>query len=182
MEKRERIGQIELSILFNGKRGLFAVTAATLLFRCPRVGERPMQLFLIMAVYGLLLLIAICDQETGLIPDRWNLLLLVCGMIDCISSSSPLIGDRMAGFFCVSFFLLIITWASQGGIGGGDVKLMAAAGFLCGVKAILQAAVIGFFLAGLYGAGLLLSKKAGRNDHFPLGPFLCFGIGWVCGF
>ena len=58
----------------------------------------------------------------------------------------------MAGFFCVSFFLLIISWASRGGIGGGDVKLMAAAGFLCGVKAILQAAMIGFFLAGLYGA------------------------------
>lgn len=179
MKKKERIGQAELSILFSGKRGLFAAAAAALLFRSPRGSGRPLQLFLMIAVYGMLLLISIHDQETSLIPDRWSVLLLACGMIDYISSSSPPIGERMAGFFCVSSFLLIVSWASRGGIGGGDVKLMAAAGFLCGVKSIIQAALIGFFLAGLYGAGLLLSRRAGRNDYFPLGPFLCFGIGWV---
>ena len=141
--------------------------------------RHPQQIFLIIIVYGLLFMIAIHDQETGLIPDSWNLLLFFCGMIDHIINSSLLMGDRLAGFFCVSSFLLIISWASRGGIGGGDVKLMAAAGFLCGVKMIIQAALAGFFLAGLYGAWLLLSRKAGRNDHFPLGPFLCFGIGWV---
>ena len=64
-----------------------------------------------------------------------------------------------------------------GSIGGGDVKLMGAAGLLLGRELIITAFVIGIFPAGLYSLGLLLSGKAGRKDGIPFGPFLCLGLG-----
>lgn len=62
------------------------------------------------------------------------------------------------------------------GIGGGDIKLMAAAGFLLGWRLNLAAFFTGLFSGGVYGSFLLLSGKGGRKDSMAFGPFLCLGI------
>ena len=64
---------------------------------------------------------------------------------------------------------MIIYWITRGnGIGGGDIKLMAAAGLLLGWKEILLALVIGSV------AGSVIHLKKDRVLAF--GPYLALGI------
>jgi leader peptidase (prepilin peptidase)/N-methyltransferase len=58
----------------------------------------------------------------------------------------------------------------------GDVKLMAAAGFLLGWQGSIIAFVIGILLGGLCGATLLISRLRSAREHFAFGPCLSIGI------
>ena len=104
---------------------------------------------LALAVCGILLGVALIDAETQIIPDRLNLALAVLGVL------------------C----LLI-----PGAFGGGDIKLMAAAGLFLGWQQTLLAMFFGILGGGFYGMYLLAAKKADKKDHFAFGPFLCVGI------
>ena len=159
-----------------------------------------------LAAFLILVIIAIHDRETGRIPDSLNGALLVMGFLDWVivlisHSEKPGLSmlqglrgleaageldaggfaDRVCGFLCISMVLFLVSWLCGKGIGGGDIKLMAAAGFLCGSRKITGACLIGFFGAGIYGMVLLILRKVSAKDHFPLGPFLCLGIGWMLG-
>lgn len=72
-------------------------------------------------------------------------------------------------------FLLVYLF-SRGGLGGGDVKLMAASGLYLGVQNVLPAMLYGSILASIAGGILILMKKIGRKDAIPLVPFLYAGI------
>jgi leader peptidase (prepilin peptidase)/N-methyltransferase len=125
---------------------------------------------------SILLAITIIDAKTMTIPDGLNLALLVCGIaaVFIVEGVSP--ADRFIGLLCVSAPLLLITILVPQSFGGGDVKLMAAAGFLLGWQLILLAACVGTCIGAIYGAYLLLSKKKTKSEHFAFGPALCAGI------
>ena len=55
------------------------------------------------------------------------------------------------GVFSVSIPMFILAILCSGGLGGGDVKLMAASGVLLGIKWNIFAACAGLLLGGLYG-------------------------------
>lgn len=72
------------------------------------------------------------------------------------------------------FFLTYLI--SRKGLGGGDVKFMAAAGIYLGFGRTVSVMLAGTMLAGMTGLTLLLLKKIGRKDTIPLAPFLYIGI------
>ena len=83
--------------------------------------------------------------------------------------------EYVIGFFAVSVPLLIIYIVSKGrGIGGGDVKLMAAAGLVLGWKLILLALIAGC----LYGSVIhIIRMKVSKEGHvLAMGPYLAAGI------
>lgn len=74
--------------------------------------------------------------------------------------------------------LLIAAWIWKGGMGGGDIKLMAAAGFVLGLRPSMTAMVVGFaVLALFYGVYAIIQKLRGRDmpRAYPLAPFLSLG-------
>ncbi|WP_371498848.1 prepilin peptidase [Kitasatospora sp. NBC_00374] len=63
-------------------------------------------------------------------------------------------------------------------IGLGDVKLAPSLGALLGWygwSAVLGGFVLTFLLAGGWGVVLLLTRRAGRGDDLPLGPWMLLG-------
>ena len=86
------------------------------------------------------------------------------------------IASRLVGALCVSAPMLALTLARPGAFGGGDIKLMAAAGLFLGWKSTVISAVLAVFAAGAYGLYIRMIKKAGRGQCFPFGPFLCAGM------
>ena len=81
----------------------------------------------------------------------------------------------LIGFICVSGFLLVLFYATKGrGIGGGDIKLMAAAGLFLGWKLCLLA----FFFGCLYGSVIHIArmKLSGEGKVLAMGPYLSAGI------
>lgn len=109
---------------------------------------------LALAVCGILLSVSLIDAETQTIPDRLNLALALC----------------------VSVPMFLLCLVIDGAFGGGDIKLMAAAGLFLGWQNTLLAMFFGIVFGGIYGIYLLAAKKAGKKDHFAFGPFLCAGI------
>ena len=179
-----RFSCFQTAIFENFEPGLYIVLMVLMAFRysintTDWVGRRLMILF----VFFLFAILGVHDWKTERIPDALNGVVLLAGLGDWLFFHflKPCFADRLLGFFCVSMFLFLVSLMSRGGIGGGDIKLMAAAGFLCGVRKIVEAAIIGFYISGVYAVFLLFLKKASGKAHFPLGPFLCLGIGWMLG-
>lgn len=67
-------------------------------------------------------------------------------------------------------WLLALLW--RGGMGGGDVKFLAAIGSFLGPGAALLALFLGSLLGSVVGMPFLLSGRWQRGQAVPFGPFL----------
>ncbi len=134
---------------------------------------------LIAALTSALIVIAVIDWRTYEIPFGLNVFIAVLGVADIVWKliNRDFTGalDNLIGAVSVSGFLLILYIATKGrGIGGGDIKLMAAAGLLLGWKSIILAFVIGCVLGSIIH---LIRMKVSKQDHvLAFGPYLAAGI------
>ena len=142
-----------------------------------------LQALTVFIFYAVLMVITLIDNDTMEIPPVLNLIILVLGVVSIFTIGDISIKDRIIGMFCISLPMYLLELAVPGGFGGGDMKLMFAAGFLLGWRALLMAFFIAIILAGIYGVYVLVAKKKTGKDHFALGPYLCFGlaVSIICG-
>lgn len=125
---------------------------------------------------GLLIAISITDIKTMIIPPAYNIAILVLGIISIFTIGQIGLFNRLLGAICVSLPMFLIILVVNEGFGGGDIKLMAAAGFFMGWKTTMLSFMLALIIGGLYGVIVLLLRKKGRKDHFAFGPFLCVGM------
>jgi leader peptidase (prepilin peptidase)/N-methyltransferase len=71
-------------------------------------------------------------------------------------------------------FLLIVVF-SRGGMGLGDVKMAALMGLMLGYPSVLVAIFLAIIAGGIIAIVLLVTKKKGRKQAIPFGPFLALG-------
>lgn len=121
-----------------------------------------------------LIVLSVIDARTYEIPFGINVFIGVLGIAHLILHSSdwPI---YVIGFFSVSLFLEILFLASGGrAIGGGDIKLTAAAGLLLGWQEMLLA----FGLACIIGSvcHLIIMKTKDAGHMLAMGPYLAIGI------
>ncbi len=123
-----------------------------------------------------LLLLSLIDLRLYIIPDQINLFLALLGvgiLVDKGISSSAIWQGHLLGFFVgAAFFGLIILITKGKGMGMGDLKLVAALGFLFGWPKILLIIIAAFVLGSISSVFLLLSKRKTMKDGIPFGPFL----------
>jgi len=138
---------------------------------------------LILAFISAMIVITFIDLDFQIIPD----VITVPGMIVGLAAShflfpDPFAKDSLLGFVNsiigllsggISFYL--IAYLSRGGMGGGDVKMMAMVGTFMGWKGVLLTTLIGSLTGSLVGVGLMIFKGAGRKTKIPFGPFLSLG-------
>ncbi|MDR2197607.1 MAG: prepilin peptidase [Coriobacteriales bacterium] len=127
-------------------------------------------------VLSLLLVISCIDADTMEIPDGLNIALALCGLLSILVGPELVWHSRLIGLFIISVPLFVIALIIPGAFGGGDVKLMAAAGILLGWQATLLACFIGIILGGAWGIFLLATHRKEAKGHFAFGPALCTGI------
>ena len=117
------------------------------------------------------------DYNRGIVPDLIPIAiaaLAIAKMIfDGITVQSVLL--HIAGAACLSVPMLIVALLIKKGFGGGDIKLIAAAGLYMSLDKTLIAGFITFILAGLYGIYLLLTKKKRPGSTIRLAPFIALG-------
>lgn len=126
------------------------------------------------ALFSALLVLSVIDFRTYEIPLGCNIFILAVGLIHLIMDYSNWL-QYVIGLTAVSLFLYIIYVVSKGrGIGGGDVKLMAACGLLLGWKYNIIAFIVGCVLGSvIHIARMKISKK----DHvLAMGPYLSMGV------
>jgi leader peptidase (prepilin peptidase)/N-methyltransferase len=141
-------------------------------------------LFLQLLFLILMIPVAVIDLRHYIIPDSITLSLLVLsfGISFIPGGFSPLqsiLGILAGGGVLWAMgFIGTIIFKKGDAMGGGDIKLMAAAGALWGPEIALMGIVFGAFLGSLSGIPLILFKKLKADHHIPFGPFLGAGL-WV---
>ncbi len=121
-----------------------------------------------------LIVLSVIDFRTYEIPVGINYFIAVLGVAriatDCANWLQYLIG-----MICVSVFLLLLYWMTKGrGIGGGDIKLMAASGLLLGWQLNILAFVLGCILGSVI--HLIRMRFSEEGNVLALGPYLAAGI------
>ena len=121
-----------------------------------------------------LLVISVIDERTLEIPAVCNLFLLGLGVVFCVVDREHL-PEHLIGLVSVSLALYLLYVLSGGrAIGGGDVKLMGAAGLILGWKLIILAFLLGCILGAVL--HVLRMKFAGGERVLAMGPYLSAGI------
>lgn len=121
-----------------------------------------------------LLVLSIIDFRTYEIPFGINVFIGILGLIRMGLDWTDWV-NYVLGFCTVSLFLLLLYFLTKGrGIGGGDIKLMAAAGLVLGWKLILLAFILGCLLGSVLHVIRMKVSKADRVLAF--GPYLAMGI------
>ena len=122
------------------------------------------------------------DVKAHIIPDRAVLLGLAGAAVitaaEAVSAQSLSPVWRMLLSFAVGgapFALVILV--TRGGMGAGDMKLMALVGALFAWQTALLTMFFGIVAAGVFAVALMLFKKANRKTRLPLAPFLA--AGWL---
>jgi leader peptidase (prepilin peptidase) / N-methyltransferase len=130
-----------------------------------------------------MIVITFIDLEFQIIPDVITLPGIVIGLLaahffimDPFSMELPLgFFDSLIGLLAggIGFFLIAVL--SKGGMGGGDVKMMAMVGAFTGWKGVFMTTLIGSVTGSIVGIGLMIFSGAGRKTKVPFGPFLALG-------
>jgi leader peptidase (prepilin peptidase) / N-methyltransferase len=150
-------------------------------FTLYRYGLRPGS-FLIMALISSFIVVTFIDLEHQIIPDGITLPGIVIGLI-----LGPLVLRNPATPWHTGFInslvgmvvgggaFYIIAVLSRGGMGGGDIKLIAMIGAFLGWKAVLLTIFVGSLLGAVVGIWLMVFKGMKRKTPIPFGPFLVAG-------
>lgn len=127
------------------------------------------------ALTSTLLTVALIDYDHKIIPNAVTLPGIIIGLglslwALPITPLASLLGILLGGVF---FYLIALV--SKGGMGGGDIKLIAMIGAFLGWQGALFTIFSGALLGSLVGVTLMLLGKKGRKDKVPFGPFLSAG-------
>jgi len=115
-------------------------------------------------VFQVLLFASVYDIKTHTVPDYVHILILSAGLL----RFQPL--PAFFGFILVPLPFLIAFLREENSVGGGDIKLMAACGFVLGVRLGFSALTFGLFMAVMWNAAYNKEK-----NPFSLAPYLTLG-------
>ncbi|MNO17571.1 Type 4 prepilin-like proteins leader peptide-processing enzyme [compost metagenome] len=129
-------------------------------------------------VTGLLLvslavIVTVADLKYMLIPNKVLLFFLPLLLIAVVLfPEGPLWSHLLGG---AAGGTMIFMLALFGGMGMGDVKLMALLGWVLGVPHVILAFLIACTLGSIIGGGLMLTGRIARKQPVPFGPWLAAG-------
>lgn len=131
--------------------------------------------------FSMLVALSVIDWRTYEIPFGLNVTILVMGAINLAFNYQDFL-YYIIGMVSVSGFLFILYLVTGGrGIGGGDIKLMFAAGLLLGWKHIILALILGCIIGSV--VHIILMKVCDKGRMLAFGPYLSVGItiSMLCG-
>lgn len=127
--------------------------------------------------------VTLTDLEQRIIPNK----VLLVGAVLCVAIAAPTdpggMPERAIAAAAAGGLLFLVVLAYPGGMGLGDVKLVAVMGLFLG-RAVAPAILIALLAGALTGLALIAGHGArARKMAIPFGPFLALGgvIGMLIG-
>ena len=132
-------------------------------------------------IFSVLIIISFIDLHHQIILDCLNIIIFITSIIYKILrfrlyNISPNIVNSLLGLIISAGIFLLISIVYNGGLGGGDIKLIGVLGFILGIKMILLNIFLSFILGAIISIFLLLFKIKGKKDPIPFGPFICIAF------
>lgn len=122
--------------------------------------------------FSLLFVLALIDLEHKLLPDVLNLPGIALGLLFALFGWTLPFWSSVVGAAVGFGLLLTIALISRGGMGMGDVKLMALIGSFLGWKAVFYVLFGGALIGTVSGLVYLYKTRQGRKTPIPFGPSL----------
>lgn len=125
-----------------------------------------------------LICITFIDLRHQLILDK--MLVLFASVAVSINLFDPVLscGDMISAAVAGGGIFLVIAIITRGGMGGGDIKFVAALGLWLGFKLTMLTVFLAFLLGGLGGLWLIIAGLKKRKDFIPFGPFIAVSA-WI---
>ncbi len=124
-----------------------------------------------LAIFASFLLIMLAsDLEQQIIYDKQLALFAVFGMIQTLLLYPTLLEDHLLAALAGGAGFLLLAVLTRGGIGGGDIKLIAALGLWLGTTALEFVTIGGIVLGGIFALLVMVIKRNGRRDFIPYSP------------
>lgn len=139
---------------------------------CLNGGLNPMTI-VYCCFFSALLVLSVIDIREGIVPDRINLFIFVLGIIAVVLDLNSW-ASHIIGAFVISVPLLIPLFIK--GMGGGDLKLFAAAGFFVGWKLNLVAFILACLIGAVYCIFIVIKNKATGKTAVRFVPFIAAGF------
>ncbi len=115
------------------------------------------------------------DVDFTYIPDRLQLIILALAVCSFFVGPSLSVSDRLGGVG-IGFAMLVLSFVTGGGIGGGDVKLLTVSGLLLGWKLTLPAFFLAYILAAVRWAPAYLRKKVPKDFAVPMAAYFAVAL------
>lgn len=157
--------------------GGFCFIVCGLYFGCGSFGLLSVRGLWAFSYLGLLMVIALIDWDTRMIYDRFQMGIVVLGVVALWLFPEHSLLDRLIGMVAVALPMFFLALLIEGAFGGGDIKLMAVSGFLLGWRAIVVAMFLGLAVGGGYAIGLMSRRKLDHKASMAFGPCLAIGLG-----
>lgn len=146
------------------------------------------QLFTLLILSSVMIVIALIDLVTQLIPDRLTYPMMGIFAVVLISTGNNNLLDFYKSQINIYHWLiglviglaipfLIVALTKGRGMGIGDIKLGGLIGLTLGGAYCLVAMFSAFVIGALVGLGLVAKNKANLKTQLPFGPFLV--LGWL---
>lgn len=135
------------------------------------------ELGLMLVMTAIFIAIFFIDLDHSIIPDE----LVIAGFISAAAylvwgwtsgslAFNPM--DHGLGFLIGGGLYLLLAVITNGGMGGGDIKLMAMLGFWLGTSGVLWVILLSSNIGAVISLLLIAMKIKGRKDYIPFGPFI----------
>lgn len=121
---------------------------------------------------AILIAITISDIHTMLIPDKIVFTGMFLFILLRIFTHALPYTDYLIGFFLGGGIFYLIAVFSRGGMGGGDIKLLAMIGLVLGWKLTLLTILLSSFIGLVISGILMLIGKVKPKSAIPFGPYI----------
>lgn len=141
--------------------------------------------FFYLILLYLLLGIALIDLEHRIVPNVLVTAGLIGGVLLLLPAAASFLfelpgwlivergaPDALGGLLLGGAVMLIIIAASRGGMGAGDLKLMAMIGLFVGLRGTVVVMMLGFLFGALVGLAFIILGRLTRKDALPFAPYL----------
>ncbi len=125
--------------------------------------------------FSALLVITFIDLYHKIIPDVISLPGIGVGLLACLFVLPPAFLDALIGASLGWGLFYLVAFLSRGGMGGGDIKLIAMIGAFLGWEKMLLTIMLGAFAGSIVGIALMIFFRKSRKYAVPFGPFLALG-------
>jgi len=121
---------------------------------------------------SLMIVLTMIDVDHQILPDQLTLGGLVVGLSFSFFRTDITFIYSLIGVLAAGGLLFLIAFLSKGGMGGGDIKMMAMVGSFTGPVIAVTAVFLGALIALMAHLPGVISGKTGMKTKLPFGPFL----------
>jgi leader peptidase (prepilin peptidase)/N-methyltransferase len=121
-----------------------------------------------------LIYIAFIDYKHRIIPDKCSIAIACLGIVNTAYDFGNVMSYIISAALVFAFFL-ILAMVTNGGMGGGDIKLLTALALIFG-RDILLVILFTYTAATIMLIPGLFNKKLKFSSSVALGPYITFGV------